>query len=130
MTHPHAFTHIHTDRHVATWLLSQQGDTSIMSHNHYLFFVVRTFMICSLSSLQSMIQKVTSLRKRYQCHPSETQACCDCPGGPVVTTLYFQYREHGFNPWLGNQDPTCRLTKKLKRKETEACSSHNGKKDG
>ena len=26
----------------------------------------------------------------------------DFPGGPVVKTLYFQYRGHGFDPWLGN----------------------------
>lgn len=38
MTNSHAFTHIHTDRYIATWLPSQQGDTSIMSHNYYLFF--------------------------------------------------------------------------------------------
>ena len=24
------------------------------------------------------------------------------PGGPVVKTLHFQSREHGFDPWLGN----------------------------
>ena len=130
MTNSHTFTHTHTDRYIATWLPSQQGDTSIMSHNYYLFFVVRTFMICSLAAFKYMIQQVTSLRKHYQCHPSETQACCDFLGGPVVKALCLQYREHGFNPWLGNQDPTCCVTKKIRRKETEACSSHNGKKDG
>ena len=24
------------------------------------------------------------------------------PGGPVVKTLHFQCRRHGFHPWLGN----------------------------
>ena len=26
----------------------------------------------------------------------------DFPGSPVVKTLSFQCRGHGFNPWLGN----------------------------
>ena len=26
----------------------------------------------------------------------------DFPGSPVVKTLNFQYREHGFNPWSGS----------------------------
>jgi len=26
----------------------------------------------------------------------------DFPGGPVVRTLCFHFREHGFDPWLGN----------------------------
>ncbi len=26
----------------------------------------------------------------------------DFPGGPVVRTLCFYCRGHGFNPWLGN----------------------------
>ena len=52
MTHSHAFTHIHTDRYIATQLPSQQGDISIMAHNYYLIFAVRTFMICCLSSFQ------------------------------------------------------------------------------
>ena len=30
----------------------------------------------------------------------------DFTGGPVVKTLCFQCREHGFNPWSG-KDPTC-----------------------
>ena len=29
----------------------------------------------------------------------------DFPGGPVVQTLCFQCRGHGFNPWSGNLDP-------------------------
>ena len=30
----------------------------------------------------------------------------DFPGSPVVKTPCSQYRQHGFNPWLGNYDPT------------------------
>ena len=29
----------------------------------------------------------------------------DIPGGPVVKTPCSQCRGHGFNPWLGNEDP-------------------------
>ena len=29
------------------------------------------------------------------------------PGSPVVKTLGFQFRGHGFDTWAGNQDPTC-----------------------
>ena len=28
--------------------------------------------------------------------------CGDFPGGPVVKTLHFHCRGHGFDPWLGN----------------------------
>ena len=29
------------------------------------------------------------------------------PGGPVVKTLCFHCRDHGFDPWLRNWNPTC-----------------------
>ena len=29
------------------------------------------------------------------------------PGSPVVKTLHFQCRGHRFDPWSGNNDPTC-----------------------
>ena len=32
----------------------------------------------------------------------------DFPGGPVVKVLCFQCRGRGFDPRLGNEDPTCR----------------------
>ena len=32
----------------------------------------------------------------------------DFPGGSVVKTTCFQCREHGFDPWSGNYDPTCK----------------------
>ena len=47
-------------------------------------------------------------------------------GGPMVKTLCFQYRGHGFNPWLGNKDPTCHKAwskKKKERKERNRGSS-------
>ena len=31
----------------------------------------------------------------------------DFPGGPVVKSPNFHCREHGFNPWLGKEGPTC-----------------------
>ena len=31
----------------------------------------------------------------------------DFPGGPVVKTLCFHCRRRRFDPWSGNQDPTC-----------------------
>ena len=31
----------------------------------------------------------------------------DFPSGPVVKTPHFHCRRHRFNPWLGNEDPTC-----------------------
>ena len=29
------------------------------------------------------------------------------PGGPLFKTLHFQCKRHAFDPWSGNQDPTC-----------------------
>ena len=41
-------------------------------------------------------------------------------GGPVVRIPHFHCRAHGFNPWLGNQDPACLITRsKKKKKEIE-----------
>ena len=40
------------------------------------------------------------------------------PGGPVVKTLHFHCRGHGFSPWLGNKDPTCCSTAKGKKKSS------------
>ena len=40
----------------------------------------------------------------------------DIPGGPVVKTLHFHCREHGFDPLLENKDPTC-MQCSQKRKE-------------
>ena len=36
------------------------------------------------------------------------------PGCPVVKSLRFQCRENGFDPWLGNKDPTWQRAKKKK----------------
>ena len=35
----------------------------------------------------------------------------DFPGSPVVKTLSFHCRGHGFDPWSGNQDPTSCVVK-------------------
>ena len=40
-----------------------------------------------------------------------TRKLGDVPGGPVVKTLNFQCRGHMFNPWSGDKDLTCLVTK-------------------
>ena len=42
------------------------------------------------------------------------RALGDFPGGPVVRTLPSNIRSCGFNPWLGSEDPTCLVAKKIK----------------
>ena len=39
----------------------------------------------------------------------------------------FQCRECEFDPWLGNQDPTCLQAKKLERKPQRQCCNKFGK---
>ena len=41
----------------------------------------------------------------------------DFPGGPVVKTPCSQCRGHGFDPWSGNEDPTCHTAWPKKRKQ-------------
>ena len=41
----------------------------------------------------------------------------DFPGGPVVKTPCFHCRGHGFDPWLGKQDPTCHVSGPKKGKK-------------
>lgn len=41
------------------------------------------------------------------CPPIKTMSW-DFPVIPLVKTLWFQCKEHRFDPWSGNQDPTCR----------------------
>ena len=42
----------------------------------------------------------------------------DFPDSPVVKTLCFHFKEHGFNPWSGNLDPTnCTVWQKIKIKK-------------
>ena len=43
----------------------------------------------------------------------------DFPGGPLVKSPRFQCRGYGFDPWLGNEDPTRCMAQpnKLKVKE-------------
>ena len=40
----------------------------------------------------------------------------DFPGGPVVKTLCFHCRGHGFDPWSGKFHMPCGATKKLKKR--------------
>ena len=50
---------------------------------------------------------------------NKMQVAWDFPGGPVVRTLCFHGREQGFNPWLGDLDPTCCVVwpKEIKNKK-------------
>ena len=46
----------------------------------------------------------------------------DFPGGPLVKTLCFCCWQHGFNPWLGTQDPTCYMSWQKKKKKPCVCA--------
>ena len=39
----------------------------------------------------------------------------ELPGGPVVRTLCFHCRGHGFDPWSRNLDPACRAAQPKKK---------------
>ena len=41
----------------------------------------------------------------------------DFPSGLVVKTSRSQCRGHGFDPWLGNFDPACRMALPKKKKK-------------
>ena len=45
------------------------------------------------------------------------------PGSPVVRTPSFHWRGPGFNPWLGNWDPTGHVALAKKGRETECMCS-------
>ena len=49
----------------------------------------------------------------------------DFPGGPLVKTLHFQCKDLGFDPWLGNGDPTC-CTIRPKEKKIGMEENRNG----
>ena len=40
----------------------------------------------------------------------------DFPGDPVVKNPSLYCREQGFDPWLGNYDPTCLVVRSKKKK--------------
>ena len=42
----------------------------------------------------------------------------------MVKTLGSQGREHGFNPWLGNQDPTSCVVQQKKKKKKKLAWKH------
>ena len=49
------------------------------------------------------------------------KSCQDFSGGPVVKTLCFHCRGHGFDPWLGNRfhmshDVVKKIKKKIKKR--------------
>ena len=50
----------------------------------------------------------------WQKPQDSNQQRLDFPGGPVVKTPFFQFRGLGFDPWLGNWDPTCRMARPKK----------------
>ena len=53
------------------------------------------------------------------------------PGSPVVKTLCFQCRGHGFNPWSGNWDPLCCTVRPKNKKELVVSSrSWRGRQEG
>ena len=43
----------------------------------------------------------------------------DFPGDPAVKNPSFYCREQGFDPWLGNYDPTCLVVRSKKKKKRE-----------
>lgn len=50
-------------------------------------------------------------------------------GGPVVKTMHFQSKDHGFDLWPGNQDPTYRTVQPKKKREKEMTAArgpHSG----
>ena len=53
------------------------------------------------------------------------------PGSPVVKTLCFQCRGHGFNPWSGNWDPLCCTVRPKNKKELVVSGrSWRGRQEG
>jgi len=54
---------------------------------------------------------LTHAHTYHKIHPYE-----DFPGSPVVKTLHAHCRGHRFNPWWGNQDLTCHITRPKKKK--------------
>ena len=53
------------------------------------------------SSLSILSKKNTHTHKETE-EPLCSVSGPDFPGGPVVRTLRFQCREHGFDPWSGH----------------------------
>ena len=52
----------------------------------------------------------------------------DFPGGPVVSTLRFQFRGLEFHSWVGQFHMTYGVTKKKKTKKQKTPHTHNGKR--
>ena len=62
----------------------------------------------------SVLYKYRGQRKVFS---NRKQGWRDFPGGPSVKTLHFQCRDLGFDPWLGNGDPTCWTTRPKENKK-------------
>lgn len=59
-----------------------------------------------------------SLKSQIRISPVKILAK-DFPGIPVVRTLWFHCREHGFHPWLGKLHGTATKMEKKKKKKQE-----------
>ena len=59
---------------------------------------------CLISVIKSDLKMIRRLRSR------------EFPDGPVVRPPCFHRREHGFNSWSGNWDPTSRTVRSKKKK--------------
>ena len=49
----------------------------------------------------------------------------DFPGGPVVKTPRFHCSRRGFDPWLGNWDPTCLVAQPKNKNKNKFFKKNN-----
>ena len=86
------------------WDPMNRGTPGLPVHYQLLEFTeihVHRVIIVRLFASQTAIYPLKGIKYR------------DFSGSLVVKTLYFQYKRHGFSPWLGNKDPTCCGAKKI-----------------
>ena len=60
------------------------------------------------------IQLKNGQRTEYLFH--QKRHTRELPGGPLVRPLHLHCREHGFNPWAGNQYPACHMAQQTNEK--------------
>ena len=79
-------------------------------------FSKRNCSLKSISMIKILVFLLLSPAKRLS-----LVSTGDFLGDPVVKTPCFHCREHGFNPWSGNEDPTCHAAwlKKAKQLHSE-----------